>query len=446
VKARVPEEYNELVYIAQIMLEKVDFFLNRHGITADHIDMQKVVDRFTAEMLLGLEGKKSSLRMIPTYIETDHEFLTEVPVVAIDAGGTNFRAGLVSLKRNGQPDVTDMVNEAMPGIEGEISREAFFNTMAGYVRPLAEKADGIGFCFSYPTEILPDKDGILLQFSKEVQAPDVVGQLIGKNLLEALGMTEKKIVLLNDTAATLLAGKAATAGEEYDSYIGYILGTGTNTCYIEKNSNILKKPDLDPSGRQIINIESGAFGKAPRTDIDLVFDRTTNEPGKYTFEKMFSGGYLGGLCLSVLKTAANEGVFTPDTTNNLLSLDQLTTGEVNDYIRFTATGRGPLNICIRNRDDEASCVRIIDTLIDRAAKLVAANLASVVLKTEKGTSRDRPVLLTIEGTVFYKLHNFKSRFEKYFRKYLSGDKQRFYQFTGVQQSSLIGAALAALID
>ena len=112
----------------------------------------------------------------------------------------------------------------MPGLEGEISKDEFFQTIAQYVRPLAEKCDRIGFCFSYPSEILPDKDGRLIHFCKEVQAPGVVGQLIGKNLLEALGMPEKQIVLLNDTVATLLAGKSASLGRDYDSFIGFILG------------------------------------------------------------------------------------------------------------------------------------------------------------------------------------------------------------------------------
>jgi len=94
--------------------------------------------------------------------------------------------------------------------------------------------------FFIPSEILPNRDGRLLYFCKEVQAPGVVGQLIGRNLLEALGMPEKQIVLLNDTVATLLAGKSASIGHEYETFIGYILGTGTNTCYNENNFNILK--------------------------------------------------------------------------------------------------------------------------------------------------------------------------------------------------------------
>ena len=196
-----------------------------------------------------------------------------------------------------------------PGSTVKFRKKNSFDNIASHVKPLAEKCDRIGFCFSYPTEILPDKDGILLQFCKEVQAPQVVGQLIGKNLLEALGMPKKPIVLLNDTVATLLAGKSASFGKNYDSFIGFILGTGTNTCYIENNSNIGKNKTLDQSKSQIINIESGNYGKATQNDLDKIFDKTTINPGDYTFEKMMSGGYLGGLCLTALKAASEEGVF-----------------------------------------------------------------------------------------------------------------------------------------
>jgi hexokinase len=55
-------------------------------------------------------------------------------------------------------------------------------------------------------------------------------------------------------------------------------------------------------------------------------------------------------------------------------------------------------------------------------------------------------LITVEGTAFYKLHNLKSSFEKYFAEYLTGDKMRYYEFTEVKQSSMVGAALAALIN
>jgi len=427
-------------------MKDVNIFLKEHKIRSVDIDLQSLIDVITLDMEKGLEGSDSSLRMIPTYIEADNQFLTDVPVVAIDAGGTNFRAAIVQFNNLGKLEISDVFNARMPGIDGEISKEEFFSTIARYVKPLAEKCERIGFCFSYPSEILPDRDGRLLQFCKEVEAPGVVGQLIGKNLLETLKMPHKQIVLLNDTVATLLAGKSASFGKYYDSFIGYILGTGTNTCYIESNRNILKNPGLNQGKSQIINIESGNFGKAIRTDIDIQFDATTVNPGEYTFEKMISGGYIGGLCLYALKRAAAEDVFSAGTASKLMLLHELSTEEISNYLSPNSSWRGPLYECITGDSDEENSVKIVDTIIDRAAKMVTANLAAVLLKTNKGRSEGKPVLITVEGTAFYKLHNLKSSFEKYFTEYLTGDKMRYYEFTEVRHSSLVGAALAALIN
>jgi hexokinase len=384
--------------------------------------------------------------MIPTYFEAENEFLTNVPVVAIDAGGTNFRTSLIRFSDSGELESDEIANYRMPGLEGEVSGKEFFETIAGYIRPLTDKADRIGFCFSYATEINPDRDGRLLYFCKEVQAPEVVGKLIGKTLLETLGTPEKKIVLLNDTVATLLAGKSAAFGKSYDSFIGFILGTGSNTCYIEQNINILKNKNLRAGGSQIINIESGNFSRAPRTDLDLKFDNTTGDPGRYSFEKMFSGGYFGGICLTVLKAAAYEGVFTRQAAEKITMINELSTGETNSFEINMSQPDNILSSCFAEKQDAENCHYIIDSLIDRAAKMVASNLAAVVLKTGKGRTPERPVLITVEGTTFYKLYNLKQRFESYFHDYLSGDRKRYIEFTEVAQSSLIGAALAALSD
>jgi hexokinase len=427
-------------------MKNCERFIEDHKINSDVISIQSIVDMFTSEMLNGLAGKESSLRMIPTYIEADNQFLTDIPVVAIDAGGTNFRAALVKFNKLGKLEMTNMVNAKMPGQEGKISKKEFFDTIAGYIRSNAELSNRIGFCFSYPTEILPNKDGKLLQFCKEVQAPEVVGELIGKSLLETLGMQEKQIVLLNDTVATLLAGKSASVKHLYDSYIGYILGTGTNTCYIESNKNILKLKSLEASKSQIINIESGKFDKIKRTDLDIVFDQTTINPDDYRFEKMIAGGYLGGLCLTVLKSAAKEEVFTPVTAAAILALEDLSSEEVSDFASTPKSGNSPLHKCIKEKTDKKNGIRIIECIIDRAAKLVAANMAAVILKTNKGKSAERPILITIDGTTFYKMYKLSGYFEKYLKDYLKDERKRYYKFTEVQHASLVGAALAALIN
>jgi hexokinase len=427
-------------------MEKVKRFLEEKRLRSSDIDMDKLVGIFMEEMIKGLEGKDSSLRMIPTYIEGENDFLTDVPVLAIDAGGTNFRTALIRFSRTGKIEYDEILNYRMPGLEKEISAKEFFMTIAGYIKSLAERTERIGFCFSYPTEIVPNRDGRLIQFCKEVRAPEVVGQLIGKNLLETLKTPEKHLVLLNDTVATLLAGKSASLNKSYDTFIGYILGTGTNTCYIEHNNNIVKNKNLDQDKSQIINIESGNFGRAPRSELDIVFDNTTMNPGNYTFEKMFSGGYFGGLCLTVLKAAASEGLFSKTSCECLNDVTELSSNDANNLVNNHGSPKSILKECIKDKQDEEKCVQIIDTLIDRAAKLVAANLAAVVIRTGKGRSSDHPVLITIEGTTFYKLHKLRERFETYFNDYLSGERKRYVEFTEVAQSSLIGAALSALIE
>ena len=425
-------------------MNKATQFLKAHKMTAADFTMKEVVSDFLSEMEKGLSGKESSLLMLPTYIEADGEVKANEPVVAIDAGGTNFRAAKVYFDSNLKLVTENIEKGKMPGVEEELTKEAFFNTLADYLKNYKTISDKIGFCFSYAAEIFPNKDGKLLEWSKEIKAPEVVGQMIGKELLAAMGTPEKQMVLMNDTVSTLLAGKAARAVKSYDTYIGFILGTGTNTSYIEANKNIIKTDGLNMEDSQIINIESGAFTMAPRTEIDIAFDNTTKNPGRYVFEKMFSGGYFGGLCTFALKTAAKEGVFAdPSAFENL---EELTTEQVNKYVHGIEDAKTILPGVFTDESDKLVAAEIIDGLIERAAKLVAANLAAVILKTGKGKSHEKPVLMTIEGTTFYKLHGFRDLFEKYLNDFLSGDNKRYYEIVEVENSSLLGAAIAAIVN
>ncbi len=451
-------------------MNKAQQFLKSHKMTASDIDIQELVNAFLTDMKNGLEGKESSLLMLPTYIEAEGAVKPNEPVVAIDAGGTNFRAAKIYFDENLKLVTENIQLNKMPAVDEELSKKEFFDTFAGYMEPYKNESDKIGFCFSYAAEIFPNKDGKLLEWSKEVKAPEVIGEMIGENLLKAMGTPDKQLVLMNDTVSTLLAGKAATAGKTYDTYIGFILGTGTNTSYIEPNKNITKTPDLDYNGSQIINIESGNFDKAPRTDIDVAFDNTTKNPGRYSFEKMFSGGYLGGLCTTALKMAAGEGLFSEESKKNVKNLPELTSEEVNKFVsgiepdketpaESLATGAGQktatkveeldlskLHNALVSDEDKKIATTIIDGMIERAAKLVAANLASVILRTGKATSAEKPVLMTIEGTTFYKLKNFQKMFEQFLNDFLAGDNKRYYEIVEVENSSLLGAAIAAIVN
>ena len=421
-------------------------FIKKHQLSDDELNLDELVKDFLNEMTAGLTGKESSLMMIPTFIEADKQLKPNVPVIAIDAGGTNFRTAKVHFDENMQLVVSDLVSGKMPAVDKEMNKEEFFNAMAALIKENKDYSDKIGFCFSYAVEMNPNKDGKLLEWSKEIKAPGVIGEIVGENLLKALGTPDKNIVLLNDTVATLLAGQAATAGKTYDTYIGFILGTGTNTCYIEINKNITKTEGLDQSKTQVINIESGNFGKAPRTDIDLLFDAQTKNPGRFGFEKMISGGYFGGACTEALRVAANEGVFSEKSKYNVKELSELSSEEVNNFVLGIDLSDNRIARALESDLDSERATAIIEVMIERAAKLVAGNLAAVILKTGKGKSADKPVLMTIEGTTFYKMKNFQTMFESFLNDYLSGENKRYYETIEVENSSLIGAAIAGIVN
>ena len=428
---------------------KASDFLKQYGMHPDQIDMDRCCRIFLNDMDNGLAGRESTLEMIPTYIETEQDVPTDRPVVVMDAGGTNFRVAVVHFNKDKQPVIEDYQLYDMPGVDEEVSKEKFFEIMAGYVGDIVGKSSSIGFCFSYPTEILPNKDGRLIRFSKEIKAPQVKGQMIGENLntaLAAMGFTEPKhVVILNDTVTTLLAGRAASTGRNYDSFVGFILGTGTNCAYVESNRNITKKPDLDPEKSQIINIESGGFGKAPLGTIDMEFDKSTKNPGEYTFEKMISGAYLGPLSLMTIRKAAQENLFSSVTCENLGDIKELTTKDISDFLLQSKEADDPLSAALAP-DDVDLLLDLLDRIVERAAKLTAINLSSPVLKSGRGRDPNRPVCIVAEGTTFYKLHNLKPRVEFYLNQYLKEQNGCFYEIISVENATLIGAAIAGLTN
>jgi hexokinase len=184
----------------------------------------------------------------------------------------------------------------------------------------------------------------------------------------------------------------------------------------------------------------------PRTDIDIAFDNTTKNPGRYSFEKMISGGYFGGLCTTALKAAAKEDVFSDETRVNLKNIDELSSEEVNKFVSGIGLNTNILATKLVTEEDADAAAEIINALIQRSAKLTAASLAAVILKTGKGKTAEKPVLMTIEGTTFYKMNNFQVMFEAFLQGFFSGVNQRFYEIVEVPNSSLIGAGIAALVN
>ncbi len=432
--------------------EKVTVFLKSHGMYHGDIDMDGVCRLFLEEMEAGLAGGESTLAMIPTYIETGRKLPTDEPVIVMDAGGTNFRAAVVSFDKHGNATIKKLRKKAMPGAKEEVSQEEFFNVLTGYVQDIAAENTKIGFCFSYPCEIMPDKDGRLKAFSKEIKAPQVVGQMIGQNLkaaFERAGVdANRHVVILNDTVTTLLAGMAGFEDKQYDSFVGFILGTGTNTCYVEQNKNISKVQGLDAGKEMIINVESGGFGEAPRGQIDERLDASTKNPGMQKLEKMISGAYLGPLCLEVIRSAVEDELFSSVAGKKLLAIKKLDTKQISDYLAEPTAAYSPVVEALfkASNYDKALMEALIGAMVERAAKLIAINLSAVVLESGKGQNPERPVCIVAEGTTFYSLPGLREKVEKHLQEFLTSQKDHYCEIVQVDNATLIGAAIAGLTN
>lgn len=429
-------------------------FLRSRNMHPENIHLETMTSLFLSEMDNGLqqqEGNQSSLMMLPTYIQVGSAIPQNDPVIVIDAGGTHFRVAVMEFNEKEGPSIRKMKQYPMPGTEGEVGKDEFFDIIAQHLKDVLNDSLKIGFVFSYPTEIFPDKDGRLIHFCKEVKAPQVEGELIGQNLLRAIGRlgVEQKhqIVILNDSVATLLAGKAGGSDNSFSSYVGFILGTGTNICYIENNNNIHKLSHF-PVGHQIINVESGGYRKVSRSSLDLAFDESTLNPGNYVFEKMISGRYLGMLCLHVLHCAAAENLFSPEAKLLIESISQLDTKEINACLSKKMQTSNPLSAIIQagNPKDIHFIHQFIDLLSDRAAKLTAGSLAAAVLKSGQGARPERPVCISADGSTFLKFVFFRERVQAYLEDFLVREKQRYFEIITLDNAPLIGGAIAGLTN
>ncbi len=423
-------------------------FLGKHNFPV-HTDINSVVDSLIFDMDSGLKGLPSGQDMIRTYSNPPSKSPAGQSVIVIDAGGTNFRSCLVTFDNQGKASIDFMEKTKMPGIEKEFSKAEFFDQFAANLEHLKDKADKIGFCFSYPMTITEDGDGILINFSKEIKAPEVVGCHIGQELKKALaahGWKNKLTVsLLNDTVAALLAGAAVPCeGMKFSSYIGFILGTGMNSAYIQEESPAYK--DLK---KQIIVCESGKFKDLILSDFDKALDDASEKPGTGLMEKQCSGAYLGPLAFQTVTCAAKEGLFSKEFANSLLELKSLSQIEMDSFLHAPYSTSSILASKSAEFADETDYTRLfqlLDALVERAARLATAILAASVIMSGEGKKAEQPVCILCDGTSFYKTYKVNSRVVGYLEDILVKQRGLYFQTLSCDNDITLGSAIAGLME
>ncbi len=415
-------------------------FLARHGMSPERIDPAVYAPLMARSMAEGLAAEGCTLPMIPTYLKNSGAVPLMENAVVIDAGGTNFRCALARFTGAGC-EITELKKMPMPGIGRSATWEEFISFVSDAVMPYMDRADKIGFCFSYSADITPEIDGRVIRIDKEVVVTGSEGKLVGASLIEELarrGCRGKSAVILNDTAAVLLGVSATLDKEKYGGFIGQINGTGTNTCCIVPLEKIGK---LRASGKDgvIVNIESGLYDGFPRGDFDLELDRESNNPGLKHLEKMTSGVYLGALSRKIFRAAAEEGVLSADCAARIAALGAYDASAVDRW----ASGGAKDELGV-SEDEALFLQEVCLALFDRSARCMCSNLTAIVLLTGEGT--DKPVCVCAEGSLVQKSRYFRPMLEKYLAEYASGVFGRRLEMTVGYETTLPGAAAAVLLN
>ena len=394
----------------------MESFIKTYHLSPDEIDGSGCLDALLVQMEEGLAGR-GNIPMIPSYLSLDVEPEIGVPCCVLDAGGTNLRVARAEFLSPGTCTLDDLIRLPMPGTRGILSAEEFYRQLARFSLDTG-CPERIGLCFSYNVLLERNLDGILQGWCKEVQVPDAPGKAVGASLARAIDPSNMSVRVLNDSTAALLGAH----NQDPRVTLGLILGTGINICYQEPCAQIPKVPQDLAADSMIISTEIGEFDGFPKTPFDAAVIAASDEPELAHAEKQCAGAYLGHVISYAWQTAAKEGLLPSD------FLEPVTLPVISDYLAGapSALPRNP------------NAIRLAQIMIHRAAKIAAVLTAGPILRS----APKECCTLVIEGSQFHRLTGFAECFHHELKALLD-PRQIEYAITAVENSCLLGAALAA---
>jgi hexokinase len=252
--------------------------------------------------------------------------------------------------------------------------------------------------------------------------PDLVGEPVGEHFVKYLNAHKKidtrftDIKVINDTVACLFAGLKESG---YDSYIGLIVGTGTNMASLMPLRKIAKL-GTDSAAVIPVNLESGNFNPPFLTVIDGLVDAVSDNKGKQRFEKAISGGYIGRIFKMVFMCEKVKHDFDG--------------GDLAEMINNPA-------------DHPAEQVEVAGWIYDRSAKLVAASLAGLVKVITEQDRNMKNICLAADGSVFWGQKGGNTYYKDLVARELDALLPEGVSVTIIDEMkdpNLIGATIAAL--
>lgn len=276
--------------------------------------IKSIISNFHSEMQKGLSGCESSLKMIPSFVDRPKGD-EKGKFIALDLGGTNFRVFIVELDGSGNSTILAVSKFTIKKKDMDGTGVQLFDFIAFCIEKFLDennidrkKKYNLAFTFSFPVEQTSIASGKLIVWTKGFTAKGVEGEDVIILLNEALKRRNIKcievVALTNDTVGTLVA----RSYRDKTCDMGVIMGTGTNACYPEKLSNIIKWKGINQTGSMIVNMEWGNFNKLRLTNYDKELDKVSPNPGSQFFEKMVSGMFLGEITGLIICDMIQKGL------------------------------------------------------------------------------------------------------------------------------------------
>ena len=134
-------------------------------------ELQYIANSLQAKIEEGLKKDGMEISDIPTHINPKDN-IEDGKVLALDWGGTNFRAAIVEFK-NGKPSIIEGPKKRLLDKETTASfkRDDLLREMAATIselKSLDSEVSRIGYCFSYPARCEINGDATLMRWTKGI--------------------------------------------------------------------------------------------------------------------------------------------------------------------------------------------------------------------------------------------------------------------------------------
>ncbi|XP_027871931.1 putative hexokinase HKDC1 [Xiphophorus couchianus] len=407
--------------------------------TLNQEKLQLVKSRMREGLEAGLKSKGCTIKMLPSFVYHTPNGTERGKYLALDLGGTNFRAMLVRFKRQKSRLYHKIYTIPLEIMQG--TGEELFDHLAQCVcdfldyMGLKKVRLPAGFTFSFPCQQSGIDTGTLVSWTKGFKATDCEGEDVVNMLREAIKRRNEFdldiVALVNDTVGTMMS----CAYEDPKCEVGMIAGTGSNLCYMEELKNIekleqsngiLKTNEQTSEGEEgeaavksdlkmCVNTEWGGLGddrclEDIITPYDAEVDMHSVNPGKQRFEKLTSGMYLGEIVRQVLLDLTRRGLlFKGHVTETLKTPGIFETKYLSQIesdrlallqVRSILQQLGLHGTC----DDSIIVKEVCGAVSRRAAQMCGAGMAAVVDKIREDRGLERlSIAVGVDGAL-YKLH------------------------------------------